>query len=38
MTQLLFRQCLAFVSDVLLSLFFFRALPPKFFPSGKELG
>lgn len=28
MTQLLFRQCLAFVSDVLLSLFFFRALPP----------
>ena len=38
MTQLLFRQCLAFVSDVLLSLFFFRALPPQILSIWKRIG
>ncbi len=38
MTQLLFRQCLAFVSDVLLSLFFFRALPPQILSVWKRIG
>lgn len=36
MTQLLFRQILAFISDVLLALFFFRALPKADFAIWKK--